>query len=96
MTRQQEPTSILKVRVQPKASRNRIEGFLGDTLRVSVTAPPEDGKANQALIALLADRLDVARSRLEIVRGHASRDKLVAVVALDLSEIGRRLQVLKN
>jgi hypothetical protein len=71
-------------------------GFLGDTLRVSVTAPPEDGKANQALIALLADRLDVARSSLQIVRGHGSRDKLVAVVALDLTEIGRRLQNLKS
>jgi hypothetical protein len=71
-------------------------GFLGDTLRVSVTAPPADGKANQALIALLADRLDVARSSLQIVRGHGSRDKLVAVVALDLTEIGRRLQNLKS
>lgn len=71
-------------------------GFLGDTLRVSVTAPPEDGKANQALIALLADRLDVARSSLQIVRGHGSRDKLIAVAALDRSEIGRRLQNLKG
>jgi uncharacterized protein YggU (UPF0235/DUF167 family) len=67
-------------------------GFVGDTLQVRVTAPPEDGKANQALIALLADRLDLARSSIQILRGHGSRDKRIAVVNLDLAEIHRRLQ----
>jgi uncharacterized protein (TIGR00251 family) len=92
MNRPPEPKTTVKVRLHPRASRNQVVGFVGDTLRVRVTAPPEDGKANQALIALLADRLDVAGSSLKIVRGHSSRDKLVAVDALNPSEIRRRLQ----
>ncbi|HEU0022694.1 MAG TPA: DUF167 domain-containing protein [Dehalococcoidia bacterium] len=94
MSRPTEPANTVKVRVQPRASRNQIVGFVGDTLRVRVTAPPEDGKANQAVIALLADGLDVARSSLQILRGHSSRDKLVAVNALNPAEIRRRLQML--
>ncbi len=69
----------IKVRVQPGASRNRVQGFREGALRVSVTAPPHDGKANAALLELLAASLGIARSRLRIVRGHAVRDKVVTV-----------------
>ena len=91
MSRPTESTTTIKVRVQPKSSRNQIEGFLGDTLRLRVSAPPEDGTANQAVIALLAIGLDVAKSSIRIVRGHSSRDKLVSVDALGLEDIKRRL-----
>ena len=91
MCRSTESTTTIKVRVQPKASRNQIGGFAGDTLLLRVTAPPEDGKANQAMIGLLATGLNVAKSSVQIVRGHGSRDKFVSVDALGLEDIKRRL-----
>lgn len=66
---------LLRVRVQPKARANAVKGWHGDALRVSVTAAPEDGKANRAVIALLAETFDVAPSSINLVRGAASRDK---------------------
>jgi len=66
---------LLHVRVQPKARANAVKDWRGDALRVSVTAAPEDGKANRAVIALLAEMFDVAPSSIDLVRGAASRDK---------------------
>jgi uncharacterized protein (TIGR00251 family) len=66
---------LLHVRVQPKARANAVKGWHGAALRVSVTAAPEDGKANRAVIALLAETFDVAPSSIDLVRGAASRDK---------------------
>ena len=82
----------INVRVQPKAASNQVAGYRGDSLRLRVTAPPEAGKANAAVVSLLAQRLGVARSRVRIVRGHASRDKLVAVDSLTPEEVRRRLE----
>ena len=67
--------ALLHVRVQPKARANAVKGWHGDALRVSVTAAPEDGRANGAVIALLAEIFDVAPSSISLVRGTASRDK---------------------
>jgi uncharacterized protein (TIGR00251 family) len=67
---------LLHVRVQPKARANAVKGWHGAALRVSVTAAPEDGKANRAVIELLAETFDVAPSSINLVRGAASRDKL--------------------
>jgi len=67
---------LLHVRVQPKARANAVKGWHGAALRVSVTAAPEDGKANRAVIELLAETFDVAPSSISLVRGAASRDKL--------------------
>jgi len=66
--------SLLHVRVQPKARANAVVGWRGETLRVSVTAAPEDGKANRAVIVLLADSLGIAPSSISLVRGASSRD----------------------
>jgi uncharacterized protein (TIGR00251 family) len=66
---------LLHVRVQPKARANAVKGWHGAALRVSVTAAPEDGKANRAVIDLLAETFDVAPSSINLVRGVASRDK---------------------
>ena len=66
---------LLHVHVQPKARANTVKGWHGDALRVSVTAAPEDGRANRAVIALLAEMFDVAPSSISLVRGAASRDK---------------------
>lgn len=86
-----EAQARLTVKVQPGASLSQVVGFRGDVLRVRVAAPPERGKANDALVALLAQALDVPRSRIGILRGHASRDKVVLVQGLTLEEVRRRL-----
>ena len=81
----------LKVRVQPRAGRDDVEVVEGERLRVRVTAPAEGGKANEALVALLASRLRVSKGSVTIVRGHRSRDKLVDVDGLTVDEALSRL-----
>ena len=83
--------TIIRVRAQPKASRNEVVEYRDDVLRVRVTAPPEDGKANAAVIVLLAESLGIARNRVRITRGHSYRDKLVEVESIDGVELRRRL-----
>ena len=75
MDRRSPEAALLHVRVQPKARANAVKGWSGQTLRVSVTAAPEDGRATRAVIELLAGTLDVAPSAISLVRGAASRDK---------------------
>jgi uncharacterized protein len=82
---------LLHVRVQPRARRNEILGWQGDALRVRVTAPPADGQANHAVTDLLAAALGIAASRIALVRGAASRDKLFRVDRLSPSELRARL-----
>jgi uncharacterized protein (TIGR00251 family) len=81
----------LKVRVQPRAGRDDVEVVEGERLRVRVTVPAEGGKANEALVALLASRLRVSKGSVTIVRGHRSRDKLVDVNGLTADEVLSRL-----
>lgn len=73
-----QPGSEIAVRVTPKASRERIE-VTGDLIRVYVTVVPEDGKANAAVQTLLAKALGVAKSRLALVRGATSREKVFRI-----------------
>jgi len=70
---------LLEVRVQPRARRNEVVGQPDGVWRVRVTAAPEGGEANRAVIALLADTFGVAPSRIVLVRGAASRDKLFRI-----------------
>jgi uncharacterized protein (TIGR00251 family) len=79
------------VRVIPRASRNEIEGVTGNALKVRVTAPPVEGAANKALIELLAERLKVRKSQIEIVAGQTSQKKMISVVGLRPSEVEERL-----
>ena len=72
-----ELSTSLRVRVSPGASRTEVVGRHGDGWKVRVSAPPEDGRANDAVLALLADRLELPRRSLEIVSGHGARDKVV-------------------
>ena len=83
---------ILKVRVQPKASRNQVDGYEDGTLRLRVSAPPVDGKANSSVIALLAKTLGISKSKLQIIRGQSSRDKSVSVETLTEEEVRRRIE----
>lgn len=69
------PGTEIRVRVTPKASRERVE-VEGAQIRVYVTVVPEDGKANAAVVALLARELGVAKTRLTLLRGQTARDKV--------------------
>jgi uncharacterized protein (TIGR00251 family) len=68
-----------RVRIQPRSSRDEIVGLHGDALKIRLTAPPVEGKANQALTKFLAKRLRVPPSDVEILTGHTSRQKRVRV-----------------
>jgi uncharacterized protein (TIGR00251 family) len=82
---------MLQVRVTPRAARDQIVGWQDDTLRVRVTAPPLEGRANEAVLRLLARALAVSPSRLRIVRGQTQRNKVVAVEGLSEEEVRFRL-----
>jgi uncharacterized protein len=83
----------LAVKVVPGASRNGIAGWLGDTLKVRVTAPAEQGKANAAVEALLAEALGLPRDRVRIASGTASPRKVVEIAGLSESEVRSRLEL---
>ena len=76
----------MKIRVQPKANRNVVE-VNGRSVTVRVTAAPEGGKANDAVVALLAKRLGVAKGRVSIVRGQKSPHKTVEIADVTLEEV---------
>ena len=86
-----ERGAAFPVRVIPRASRNEIEGVIGNALKVRVTAPPVEGAANKALIELLAERLKIRKSQIEIVAGQTSRHKMISVVGLRPGEVEERL-----
>lgn len=73
---------ILKIHLQPGAKRNEVVGMHGDAVKIKIKAPPVEGKANEALIEFLADTLGIAKSKIEIIRGHTSRQKLVSIGGL--------------
>lgn len=81
----------LTLRVSPGAARSLVVGRHGDGWKVRVGAAPEDGKANAAVVRLLADTLSLPARDVEIVSGRASRDKTVALTGIRPEEIERRL-----
>jgi uncharacterized protein (TIGR00251 family) len=84
--------ALLSLKLQPRASTNAIGEPLGSELRVKVTAPPVDAAANDALVRLLAERLDLPRSKIELVRGHTSRHKIVKLYGLSPEEVAAKLE----
>jgi uncharacterized protein (TIGR00251 family) len=81
----------LKLRVSPGARRPGIVGRHGDAWKVRVSEPPEDGRANEAVLRLLATTLDVPRRDLEVVSGQTSRDKIVLLNGLEQAQAERLL-----
>lgn len=73
-------TLLLRVYVQPKASKDGFVGVHGDEIKLSITAPPVDGKANKHVIAFIAKQCAVAKSNVTIIRGELSRHKAVEIV----------------
>ena len=81
------------VKVHPRAKKNAITGEIGDAIKVSLTAPPVDGKANAACIEFFAKLLKVPRSSVSIASGETSRNKVVRVVGLSAEQLRQRLGV---
>jgi len=81
----------LAVKLQPRASMNEIGEPLGNELKIKVTAPPVDAAANEALLKLLAEKLDCARNRVELIRGHTSRHKTILLHSFKLEEVQKLL-----
>jgi uncharacterized protein len=79
------------VKVHPRARKNAITGEVGDALKVALTAPPVDGKANQSCIEFFAKLLNVPRSSVTIAAGQASRNKLIQVAGLTAHQVRDRL-----
>jgi uncharacterized protein (TIGR00251 family) len=79
------------VRVQPRAKRDAIVGELGDALKVALTAPPVEGRANEACIRFLAEFLKVPRSSITIASGQSSRNKVIRVAGLTAEQFRARL-----
>jgi uncharacterized protein len=84
---------VVAVRVKPRASQMRIEGERAGRLLVQVTAPPLDGRANEAVCKLLSKTLGVAPSQVSVVAGERARDKLVRVHGAPLADVAERLGV---
>jgi uncharacterized protein (TIGR00251 family) len=90
---QNSPTgATFAVKVHPRAKKNGITGEAGDVLKLSLTAPPVDGKANQACMDFFAKLLEVSRSSVTIAAGQTSRNKVVRVAGLSAEEVRRRLK----
>jgi uncharacterized protein (TIGR00251 family) len=85
------PSTRLRLRVSPGARSNAIVGRHGEGWKVRVTAAPEGGKANDAVVRLLADRLELPDGDVTLVSGPASRDKIVELAGIDAAEAERRL-----
>ena len=81
----------LKLRVSPGARRPGFAGRHGDAWKVRVAEPPEDGRANEAVLRLLAETLDVPRGSVALVSGYSSRDKVVTLDGLEQSQTERLL-----
>ncbi len=79
------------VKVQPRASREKVVGIEGDRLKIALTAPPVDGAANEALVAFLATALGVGRRDVEIVRGQTGRLKTIRVRGVGREAVERIL-----
>ena len=79
------------VKVHPRAGKNAITGELGDALKVALTAPPVEGKANEACIEFFANLLKVPRSSVTIAAGQTSRNKVIRVAGLSAVDLQERL-----
>lgn len=79
------------IKVHPRARRNAITGTIGEALKVTLTAPPVDGKANQAVIQFFAELFAIPRSSVTIASGETSRNKVVRVSGISRAAVEQRL-----
>lgn len=77
---------IIKVKIVPGSSKNKIIGAYNDALKISIAAPPVEGKANKKCIAYLAKYFDVAKSKIEIISGQTSKNKIIKIYDISQKE----------
>jgi uncharacterized protein (TIGR00251 family) len=84
---------LISIKLQPRAAKNEIVPHcgIGDELKIKVTAPPVNAAANEALVELLAEALECARSRIEIVRGHKSQHKILKLHGFAPEEVFQKI-----
>jgi uncharacterized protein len=80
------------VKVHPRARKNAIAGVIGDALKLALTAPPVDGKANQAVMEFFADLFAISRSSVTIASGETSRNKVIHVSGIRAEQARQKLQ----
>ena len=85
--------STFTVRVQPRAKKNAITGAIGEAVKIALTAPAIEGRANEACIEFLAKLLDVPRSSITIAAGQSSRNKVIRIAGLSALDVRQRLRV---
>ena len=85
------PSTRLRVRVSPGARRGGVAGRVGEVWKLRVTAPAGGGRANEAVVKLLADTVDVPRRQVALVSGHTAREKVVELEGVEAAEVERRL-----
>ena len=76
----------IKVKIVPGSSKNKIIGVYNDSLKITITTPPVEGKANKKCIAYLAKYFDVAKSKIEIVSGQTSKNKFIKIYDINQKE----------
>ena len=87
---------LLRLSVQPRASRTEVVGPHGDAIRIRLSAPPVNGAANEALLRFLAAKLSVSRSAVRLTAGETSRSKVVSVSGIDLQQVIDRLDLSRS
>jgi uncharacterized protein (TIGR00251 family) len=83
--------ATFRVKVHPRAKKNAITGEVGDALKLALTAPPVEGRANEACIAFFAEFLNVPRSSVTIAAGESSRNKVIRIAGMTAAEVEARL-----
>jgi uncharacterized protein (TIGR00251 family) len=91
--RDSESGAIFAVRVHPRAKKNAVTGQVGDAIKVSLTAPPIDGRANEASIEFFAKLLKVPRSSVTIASGASSRNKVIRIAGLTAEQVRERMGI---
>jgi len=94
--RTKDGRATLRVHIQPRSSKNRWCGWHGDCVKLAVTAPPVDGKANKAVANFLAELFGVERGSVELISGQHSRSKVFSFASLDEDELRQRLAKLSD
>ena len=83
---------IVKVKIVPGSSKNKIVGVYNDALKITVTAPPVEGKANKKCIVYLAKYFDIAKSKIEIISGQTSKNKLIKICDISQEEFLEKIE----
>lgn len=83
---------IIKVKIIPGSSKNKIIGVYNDSLKITITSPPVEGKANKKCIAYLAKYFIVAKSKIEIISGQTSKNKLIKIYDISLKEFLNKIE----